>query len=56
MAPKKDIAVYGYGSVAWKDRMEDWKKRQSDKLQVVKHEGSNDGNFGDDFEDPDLPM
>ncbi|KAL2342956.1 hypothetical protein Fmac_004241 [Flemingia macrophylla] len=56
MVPKKDIAVYGYGSVAWKDRMEEWKKRQSDKLQVVKHEGNDDGNFGDDFEDPDLPM
>ncbi|XP_004503981.1 cellulose synthase A catalytic subunit 6 [UDP-forming] [Cicer arietinum] len=57
MVPKKDIAVYGYGSVAWKDRMEEWKKRQSDKLQVVKHDGdSNDGNFGDEFDDPDLPM
>ncbi|KDP35302.1 hypothetical protein JCGZ_09461 [Jatropha curcas] len=58
MVPKKDIAVYGYGSVAWKDRMEDWKKRQNDKLQVVKHEGGNDGgNFdGDEFDDPDLPM
>ncbi|XP_034915572.1 cellulose synthase A catalytic subunit 2 [UDP-forming] isoform X1 [Populus alba] len=58
MVPKKDIAVYGYGSVAWKDRMEDWKKRQNDKLQVVKHEGGNDnGNFeGDGLDDPDLPM
>ncbi|XP_038694094.1 cellulose synthase A catalytic subunit 2 [UDP-forming]-like [Tripterygium wilfordii] len=55
MVPKKDIAVYGYGSVAWKDRMEDWKKRQNDKLQVVRHEGgSDDGNF--DGDDPDLPM
>ena len=57
MVPKKDIAVYGYGSVAWKDRLEDWKKRQNDKLQVVKHEGNNNGgNFGDDLEDPDMPM
>ncbi|KAJ6929508.1 cellulose synthase family protein 4 [Populus alba x Populus x berolinensis] len=58
MVPKKDIAVYGYGSVAWKDRMEDWKKRQNDKLQVVKHEGGYDGgNFeGDELDDPDLPM
>ncbi|KAK7247526.1 hypothetical protein RIF29_42410 [Crotalaria pallida] len=57
MVPKKDIAVYGYGSVAWKDRMEDWKKRQSDKLQVVKHEGdNNDGSFGDELDDPDMPM
>ena len=57
MVPKKDIAVYGYGSVAWKDRMEEWKKKQNDKLQVVKHQGNNDGgNFGDDPDDPDLPM
>ncbi|OMO55908.1 Cellulose synthase [Corchorus capsularis] len=58
MVPKKDIAVYGYGSVAWKDRMEEWKKRQNDKLQVVKHEGGDDGgNFdGEQLDDADLPM
>ncbi|KAE9601305.1 putative hexosyltransferase chromatin regulator PHD family [Lupinus albus] len=57
MVPKKDIAVYGYGSVAWKDRMEDWKKRQSGKLQVVKHEGdNNNGGLGDELDDPDMPM
>ncbi|XP_025689700.1 cellulose synthase A catalytic subunit 2 [UDP-forming] isoform X1 [Arachis hypogaea] len=57
MVPKKDIAVYGYGSVSWKDRLEDWKRRQNEKLQVVKHEGgNNDGNYGDEFDDPDLPM
>ncbi|ONI01822.1 hypothetical protein PRUPE_6G161300 [Prunus persica] len=58
MVPKKDIAVYGYGSVAWKDRMEEWKKKQNDKLQVVKHEGDNNGgNFGgNEPDDPDLPM
>ena len=57
MVPKKDIAVYGYGSVAWKDRMEDWRKRQNDKLQVVKHGGNDNGNFeGDELDDPDLPM
>nr|DAD40080.1 TPA_asm: hypothetical protein HUJ06_014403 [Nelumbo nucifera] len=56
MDPKKDLAVYGYGSVAWKDRMEEWKKRQHDKLQVVKHQGDNGGNYdGDDPDDPDLP-
>ncbi|GLT44054.1 hypothetical protein SLA2020_179720 [Shorea laevis] len=55
MVPKKDIAVYGYGSVAWKDRMEEWKKRQNEKLQVVKHEGG--GNFdGEELDDADLPM
>ncbi|KAM0971428.1 hypothetical protein ACFX13_019628 [Malus domestica] len=59
MVPKKDIAVYGYGSVAWKDRMEEWKKKQNEKLQVVKHEGVSDGgNCGgnDELDDSDLPM
>ncbi|KAA8517064.1 hypothetical protein F0562_017118 [Nyssa sinensis] len=57
MDPKKDLAVYGYGSVAWKDRMEEWKKRQNDKLQVVKHQGENGGGYddGDELDDPDLP-
>lgn len=54
MVPHKDFALYGYGSVAWKDRMEDWKKKQNDKLQVVKHPGVDDD--GNDIDDPDLPM
>ncbi|GMH21564.1 hypothetical protein Nepgr_023406 [Nepenthes gracilis] len=57
MDPKKDLAVYGYGSVAWKYRMEEWKKRQNDKLQMVNHEGANGGNCdGGESYDPDLPM
>ena len=37
--------------------MEEWKKRQGDKLQVVKHEGHDGGNFGgDDLDDSELPM
>ncbi|KAH8514896.1 hypothetical protein H0E87_003669 [Populus deltoides] len=58
MDPKKDLAVYGYGTVAWKERMEEWKKKQSDKLQVVKHQGGKGGenNGGDELDDPDLPM
>ncbi|XP_009350646.2 cellulose synthase A catalytic subunit 2 [UDP-forming] [Pyrus x bretschneideri] len=59
MVPKKDIAAYGYGSVAWKDRMEEWKKKQNEKLQIVKHEGVSDGgNCGgnDELDDSDLPM
>lgn len=55
MVPEKDIAVYGYGSVAWKDRMEEWKRRQNERLQVVKHQGANDDFDGGDF-DADLPM
>lgn len=57
MVPEKDIALYGYGSVSWKDRMEDWKKRQSENLQMVKHQRNNDsGDFEGSELDPDLPM
>ncbi|XP_050388052.1 cellulose synthase A catalytic subunit 2 [UDP-forming]-like [Argentina anserina] len=57
MVPKKDISVYGFGSVAWKDRMDEWKKKQNEKLQVVKHEGDNGGgNVGGKEDDSDLPM
>ncbi|KAL8524402.1 hypothetical protein ACS0TY_014112 [Phlomoides rotata] len=52
MDPKKDLAVYGYGTVAWKERMEEWKRNQNDKLQVVKHQGDKGG---DEVFDPDLP-
>ncbi|XP_039003236.1 cellulose synthase A catalytic subunit 6 [UDP-forming]-like isoform X2 [Hibiscus syriacus] len=52
MDPKKDLTIYGIGTVAWKRRMEDWKNKQNEKLQVVRHEGNN----GDEFEDSDLPM
>ncbi|KAL3638938.1 Cellulose synthase A catalytic subunit 6 [UDP-forming] [Castilleja foliolosa] len=51
MDPKKDLAVYGYGTVAWKERMEEWKRKQNDKLQVVKHQGDK----GDGSDDPDMP-
>jgi cellulose synthase A len=56
--PKKDLAVYGYGTVAWKERMEEWKKKQNEKLQVVKHQGGDSGrnHDGDEPDDPDLPM
>ncbi|KAK9069683.1 hypothetical protein SSX86_011587 [Deinandra increscens subsp. villosa] len=48
MDPKKDLAVYGYGTVAWKNRIEEWRRRQKDRLQMVKHQG-------DGVDDPDLP-
>eukprot|EP00252_Welwitschia_mirabilis_P014831 TRINITY_DN3286_c0_g4_i1.p1 TRINITY_DN3286_c0_g4~~TRINITY_DN3286_c0_g4_i1.p1 ORF type:complete len:1099 (+),score=188.36 TRINITY_DN3286_c0_g4_i1:233-3529(+) len=58
--PTKDLAVYGYGSVAWKDRIDNFRKRQ-EKMQVTKNEkdsfpegkdGDPDGNDPDD----DAPM
>lgn len=41
MDPSKDLAAYGYGSVAWKERMEIWKQRQM-KLSNVKKENDNE--------------
>ena len=61
MDPTKDLAVYGYGSVSWKDRVETWKRRQ-DKMQVMRSDGGTlpggkdgdpDGNGPDG---PDLPL
>ncbi|KAK1300693.1 Cellulose synthase A catalytic subunit 2 [UDP-forming] [Acorus calamus] len=51
MDPNKDLSVYGYGSVTWKDRMEEWKKRQ---IQIVNQLGGNSD--GDRSDDPNLPM
>eukprot|EP00250_Pteridium_aquilinum_P002758 c12973_g1_i1 orf=1-2211(-) len=51
--PNKDLASYGYGSVAWKERMECLK----DKLQLVKSEGCNGGEFYDGMlDEADLPI
>lgn len=61
MDPTKDLAAYGYGSVAWKERVENWKMRQ-EKMQVMRNEGGPlgggkdwdpDGNGPDG---PDLPL
>lgn len=54
MDPKKDLGVYGYGTVAWKERMEEWKKKQNEKLELVKHQGGNDGG-NNEPDDSDLP-
>lgn len=54
MDPDKDIGAYGYGSVAWKDRMERWRISQADKLQIIKMDGRNPD--GDEPDDSDLPM
>lgn len=61
MDPTKDLAVYGYGSVAWKDRVETWKRRQ-DKMQVMRSDGGTlpggkDGDpDGNGQDGPDLPL
>lgn len=54
MDPSKDLAAYGYGSVAWKERMESWKQKQ-EKLQMMKNEnGGKD--WDNDGDGPDLPL
>ncbi len=62
MDPTKDLAAYGYGSVAWKERVESWKQRQ-EKMQVMMTESGqviSTAKGGDPAEDgtsgPDLPM
>ncbi|XLR15235.1 hypothetical protein S83_043173, partial [Arachis hypogaea] len=45
MDPKKDLAFYGYGSVAWKERMEEWKKKHNEKLEVALNRGLLNGNL-----------
>ncbi|MQM22891.1 hypothetical protein Taro_055950 [Colocasia esculenta] len=54
MDPSKDLAAYGYGSIAWKERMESWRQKQ-EKLQLMRNEnGGKD--FGDDAHDTDVPL
>lgn len=54
MDPSKDLAAYGYGSVAWKERMENWKQKQ-DKLQMMKKDNSGK-DWDYDGDGPDLPL
>ncbi|KAA8528831.1 hypothetical protein F0562_036186 [Nyssa sinensis] len=54
MDPSKDLAAYGYGSVAWKERMESWKQKQ-EKLHMMKNDtGGKD--WDNDGDGPDLPL
>ncbi|XP_020582259.1 probable cellulose synthase A catalytic subunit 5 [UDP-forming] [Phalaenopsis equestris] len=47
MDPSKDLAAYGYGSIAWKERMKNWKQKQ-DQLQMRNQNGAKDwDNDGD---------
>lgn len=40
--PYKDMAAYGYGSVAWKNRMEIWKQRQGELGMLRKENNDNE--------------
>ncbi|KAJ8467321.1 hypothetical protein OPV22_029873 [Ensete ventricosum] len=49
--PNKDISVYGYGTVAWKNRIDEWKTKQLSRIQQHQLEGG-DGGYIDRY-DPD---
>ncbi|KAG0603462.1 hypothetical protein M758_10G096400 [Ceratodon purpureus] len=59
MDPTKDLAQYGYGSIAWKERVESWKLRQ-EKLQMTMTEGgqyqAKGAHDDSDLNGPDLPI
>lgn len=55
MDPTKDLAAYGYGSVAWKERVDSWKMRQEKMMtEGGHHHKGGDMDGGDNG--PDLPM
>jgi len=62
MDPTKDLAAYGYGSVAWKERVDSWKLRQEKMQMMMMTEGGQQltgTKGGGDFDDPngpDLPI
>ena len=49
--PSKDLASYGYGNIAWNNRMESWSQ---EKLTLVK--GENSGNDYCDDDTLDRPL
>jgi cellulose synthase A len=52
--PNKDMALYGYGTIAWKEKIEEWRQKE-----LVKYQSSAEGGgyFNDiDLESPDLLM
>ncbi|KAL8110634.1 cellulose synthase A catalytic subunit 5 [UDP-forming]-like [Apium graveolens] len=54
LVPNKDIALYGYGSVAWKERTEDWKKKQSQVKRLKYCNG--DDKIDTDLNNPGMPL
>lgn len=55
--PYKDMAAYGYGSVAWKNRMETWKQRQSE-LGIMRKENNDNEDLDKvvNDDDPEFPL
>lgn len=55
MDPSKDLAAYGYGSVAWKERVDSWKLRQEKMMTEGSHHHKG-GDMDGGGDGPDLPM
>ncbi|KAG0488021.1 hypothetical protein HPP92_006832 [Vanilla planifolia] len=53
--PHKDISLYGYGSIAWKDRVDDWRKNNLAKMMKSQSDGGENNGLSE-HEDADLPM
>ncbi|CAI0547847.1 unnamed protein product [Linum tenue] len=61
MDPSKDLTAYGYGTVAWKERMEMWRQQKEAKLQLMNKEDHDDNdpiawNAENDDHEPALPL
>ena len=56
MDPSKDLAAYGYGSVAWKERMDRWKQRQGKLRDMSKEDGNEDQDNVPDDDDTEFPL
>ncbi|KAI4323772.1 hypothetical protein L6164_023351 [Bauhinia variegata] len=54
MDPSKDLAAYGYGSVAWKERVEIWKQKQ-ERLREMRNEKLSEDQ-DNDVDDKELPL
>lgn len=52
--PNKDISVYGYGSVAWKERIDNWRRKQLAKVQSTQSDGHDHIAF-DEPDDTNFP-
>ncbi|EFJ38258.1 hypothetical protein SELMODRAFT_73698 [Selaginella moellendorffii] len=60
MDPSKDPSSYGYGSVAWKERLESWKQKQDKQVMMTEgHLGSGGKGYdidGNPLDGPELPI
>ncbi|KAF6163345.1 hypothetical protein GIB67_025209 [Kingdonia uniflora] len=52
MDPSKDLSAYGYGSAAWKERLETWRQKQE---RLIKNEDG-DKDWGNDGDEPYVPV